>query len=288
LFSVLAFAQKKKDVTGEFQMKVEQSQTIEIAKQKVCDYARVQAMEEVFGKVIFQGNSTLIENIESGQKTQTNCVFNMIADTYVNANWIEDTKPEVLTTQLQNNELWLTCKVHGSAREIAHTDIKIGVETFDCPEKKCKTNEFTNGENLFLNLKSPKDGFIAIFLDDRACAACIYPYQNMVFDEFLKFKFEAQKEYLFFNKAKKFKENWNFIDELVATTDKKQELNRFFILFSENPINIPVLNNPSKCQDGTFIPRTLPSEEFQKWLQKVRTKDKTMHLEMRDITIKNN
>jgi hypothetical protein len=281
----LAFAQNKKNVSGEFQMKVETSQTMEMAKQKVCDFARVQAMEEVFGRVVFQGNSTLIENVENGQKTQTNSVFTMLADTYVNADWLEDTQHPVLTQYLQNNELWLTCKVRGIAQEIAHTDLKISVETRDCPEKRCKTASFNHGERLYLHLKSPKDGFIAIFIDDRLSTACIYPYQKMPFEAFTNFKFEAQKEYQFFNKTMNLKENWNFTDEILTVTDQQQELNRIFILFSEHVIPIPVLNSASKHPDGTFIPRHLPSEEFQHWLQKMRSKDKTLHLEIRDIVI---
>jgi len=279
------FSQRIKAVEGKFQMKMESSQTFDFAKQKACDFARVQAMEDQFGRVVIQSNSTLLENVQSGQKVETKSVFNLMADTFVNAEWIEDSKPQTVSQEIKNNEIWLTCKVEGKAKEIQREKLDLLIETLDCTEKKCKTSEFKNGEEFYLNFKSPKDGFVVIFLDDKSTAYCIYPYQEMPYEEFNKFNFLAQKDYLFFSAAHKFKNNWNFIDQLQIETNSGYEKNRLFVLFSENPINVPLLNEKLKGNSGLSIPRSLSSEDFQKWIQKIRLKDEKMQLEIADITI---
>ncbi|MDX2196672.1 MAG: hypothetical protein NW207_09665 [Cytophagales bacterium] len=280
------FSQKVKNVSGEFQLKMESSYTIELAKQKACDYARVQAMEDEFGRVVFQGNSTMLENKQSGSKVETKSVFSMIADTHVNAEWIEDTEEPKVTKEFVKDELWVKCKVNGKARELTREKIDIKVQTMAIPDTKYKTTDFNNGQDLYLSFKSPKNGYVVIFLDDRKSAYCIYPYQNMPYEEYASFEFQAQTDYIFFSEKNKFKPSWTWVDHLQTSTESDYEQNRIFVLFSVNKINLPVLESAQKQSTGLSIPRSVSSEDFQRWVQKIRSKDDKMQLEIVDITIK--
>lgn len=284
--STFTFAQKLKNVAASFQMKVENGISVEASQQKACDFARVEAMEAEFGRVVIQGNSTYIENIETGKKVESKSVFNMTADTYINAEWLEDTQKPKLEKFLSKEDIWVKCSVEGKAIEIKNAPVDIIAETIDCPKASCKTTDFQNDESLFLLFKSPKDGFVSVFLDDRTSAFCIYPYQNMSYEQFVNQKFMAQKEYTFFDKSNPFITNKSIVDELAMSTEKTQESNRIFVVFSENSLVIPVLDEKVQNKDLTFIPRSIPSEKFQKWLQNIRIKDKTAQLKIVDVTIK--
>lgn len=285
-FINFAIAQKSKNVAGIFQMKVDNGASIEVAQQKACNFARVEAMEAEFGRVVIQGNSTYIENVESGKKVESKSVFNMTADTYVNAEWLEDTQKPKFEKFLSKEDIWVKCSVEGKAIEIKNAPIDIIAETMDCPKASCLTTDFQNDESLFMRFKSPKDGYVSIFLDDRTTAFCIFPYQNMSYDQFVTQKFIAQKDYSFFDKSNAFLTNKSIIDELTMSTEKTQESNRIFVLFSETAIAIPVLDDKKQNVDNSYIPRSIPSEKFQKWLQYIRIKDKTAQLKIIDVTIK--
>ena len=279
-------AQNPKRVSASFQMKLENGISVELAQQKACDFARVEAMEIEFGRVVIQGNSTYIENVESGKKVESKSIFNMTADTYVNAEWLEDTQKPKVEKILNKDDIWVKCTVDGKAIEIKNLVIDIMAETMDCPKSSCKTVDFQNEESMYLLFKSPKDGFVSVFLDDRNTAFCIYPYQNMTYEQFINQKFMAQKDYTFFDKTNSFISNKSLVDELNMTTTSTVEKNRIFILFSENNIVIPVLDNKKQNSDNSFIPRSIPSENFQKWLQNIRIKDKSAQLKIIDISIK--
>ena len=85
LLSVNLFAQKEKKSTGEYQINLTRSELSENQACKQCmELARVQAIEKVFGTVIVQGNATMVKNSNTGELVETEQLFNMIAETYVN------------------------------------------------------------------------------------------------------------------------------------------------------------------------------------------------------------
>ncbi|MEL6133535.1 MAG: hypothetical protein AAFR59_09255, partial [Bacteroidota bacterium] len=78
-------AQRVKKSTGEYQINLSRSDFSEAeACQKCKEIAMIDAIEKQFGRVILQGNSTYIENTNTGEKVETKQIFNVIAETYVN------------------------------------------------------------------------------------------------------------------------------------------------------------------------------------------------------------
>ena len=83
-------------------------------------------------------------------------------------------------------------------------------------------------------------------------------------------------------------------DTYQLYTDNMEDLNRVFIIFSVIPINKPRLKEDlntnilteKEKQQGFTVPRSLKSEEFQKWLNKNRSYLRNkMHVKIIDISI---
>ena len=75
----LTFAQNERGVKarGEYLTKFE-TNNVELFKSKCIELARINAIENTFGKVIFQGNSTYIQNTTSNLKNENYNSFNFI------------------------------------------------------------------------------------------------------------------------------------------------------------------------------------------------------------------
>ena len=116
-----AFGQKKAKVkksSGEYQINLSQSNYSEQEACQACmDQAMIQAIEKAFGSVVIQGNTTTIRNTDTGESVETSQVFNMIAETYVNGEWIK-TLDEECERFTYNEEFWIKCKVKGQVQEL--------------------------------------------------------------------------------------------------------------------------------------------------------------------------
>ena len=77
LLSLNGFAQKTKKSSGEYQLRLKNTGLNEEEACEECiQKARINAIEKAFGTVIIQGNTTYIENVNSGKKTETKSIFN--------------------------------------------------------------------------------------------------------------------------------------------------------------------------------------------------------------------
>ena len=110
------------------------------------------------------------------------------------------------------------------------------------------------------------------------------------------FPVKADNDYIFFSMALEH----NYLEfEWIEDTyqmyaETIQDFNRMFIIYSKDPINKPrlienmnvdVLSDEEKTA-GYSSPKALPSEDFQKWLNNVRTYNKeNMQVAIIDITI---
>ena len=83
------------------------------------------------------------------------------------------------------------------------------------------------------------------------------------------------------------------VDEYQLYAEKAQDLNRFFVIFSREPLNKPRLTinestdiTEKEAQEGYTVPLSLESEDFQRWLNKNRSFHLAdMQVDIIDITI---
>ena len=79
----LSQAQQIVKTSGEAQVEWPDTKSRNQVQQEAKDLATIDALERAFGRVIVQGNSTYLTNLNTGEQTETRSVFNMIANTSV-------------------------------------------------------------------------------------------------------------------------------------------------------------------------------------------------------------
>ncbi|MCB0837417.1 MAG: hypothetical protein KDE26_18610 [Bacteroidetes bacterium] len=283
------FAQKEKakvkKSTGEYQINLSQSDYSEQEACKACqEQAMIQAIEKAFGSVVIQGNTTSIRNTNTGETVETSQVFNMIAETYVNGEWVK-TLEEECERFTYNDEFWIKCKVKGQVQELRKPQIDLQVKALDCEEVTCETFEFRNEESFYLYLKSPIDGYVTIYLADASVSQRLLPFANMPQGQLNAVKVEADKEYILFSKEKDQLGLRGYIDEYEMYTEADYDQNRIFVIYSQEPLVKPALYEAGE-DEKVEMPMQMDLVEFQKWLAKNRRYNEDMEVVRLDITIR--
>ena len=295
-----AEAQRSKEVNaqGEYQMRVELSVNMDQARTKAIQLARIDALRRVFGEVVVQGNSTFLKNSSNGALNSSTSAFNLISESLVNGEWISDIEEPTITTSNKSNgtedEIWIHAKVYGWVRELDPVVQNCDVQPLSCPKISCKTSQFNHGQSFYLAFQSPVNGYLTVYLDnpEEQTTYKILPYSAMKGD--LSIPIIADKPYVFFDAGSKSEYNLPQTEELelfIGKASNPQELNKLFVIFSPNhEIGKPILSNSSSqpIQEGNskfFLPPNLPSEDFQRWLNTLRSKNRQIQIYTEIVTI---
>ncbi len=278
---------------GYSELRIETSMSDDDAKNKALEQARIKAIEDKLGKVIFQGNSVYVENTTTGQKVESSTKFNSISESYVKGTWVSDDKVsyEIL---LQKGERWMTCKLKGYLREVKEIPPQFRAEPLNCDIGiKCRTTSFVDGASLYLYFSSAVSGYLSVFLTDKYSANCVLPYTDQP-DKL--FYIEKEKEYyLFSSKVDK----RPFVQEFELFTESNFETDILYVLFSEKEFIKPLvlgatqkekedLLSPSEMKKNVELPKRTSSQEFMKWLAKARIYNPEITVKSIPITIQKN
>lgn len=301
--SAPVFSQEVVKTTGSAQIELADNMSRLEVKNRVRELATIDALEKAFGRVVIQGNSTYLTNLQTGQKVETNTVFRMIANTSVKGEVIEvlderykDVKGVKIINGKEQQITEIHCEIDIKAREITTPPVNFISFPLACLDEKCRTTAFKDGDSFYLYFMSPVSGYITIYLDDNAIAQCLYPhyYMSAGFDGGVPV--EADKKYFLFSD----KPEYSYFSKMnippvtyEMTTKSIQDLNRLFIIFSPAPLNKPSLKDMSEqflekdeFNQGYRLPKSLLSEDFQKWLNSYRSLSKNdVQVEIIDITI---
>ncbi|MEL6628503.1 MAG: hypothetical protein AAFQ83_24115 [Bacteroidota bacterium] len=284
-FALALSAQRVKKSTGEYQINLTRSDFSEAeACQKCQEIAMIEAIEKQFGRVILQGNSTYIENTNTGEKVETNQIFNVIAETYVNGEWIE-TLEESCDRFIDNGDFWVKCQVKGKVREMVAPKLDLVAKTLDCESKTCITTEFVDGESFYLYFKSPIDGYLTVYIGDAEMTQRLLPYRQMPKGMLNGVKVKADEEYILFSSREDQLELGPYVEEYEFYTESDVDQNRLYVIYSKDPLVKPSLyRNPD--QGAGEMPMQLPIMDFQKWLAQQRRYNTDMQVLRLDVTIK--
>jgi len=300
----ILFSQKPVKTSGEAQVELTETRSRQEVRKEARDMAIVNALEKAFGRVIIQGNSTYISNINTGEKTETNSVFNMIANTSVKGEVVEviSEKYEYVKGYkiVEGKKAEITeirCEISIRARELAEPPIDFTTYPLACTNIKCRTTSFIENDDFFLYFLSPISGYMSVYLDDGEYSQCLLPYKNMPVEYESGMPVKADREFIFFSREPEhnyFKDEDFEEDVYTLYSDSKKDINRLFIIFSKTPLNKPKLDENVKIKqlteqemaEGYTMPKALKSEDFQKWLNKCRSyRKKDMQVDIIDITI---
>jgi hypothetical protein len=297
-------AQQGKIVTieGSAQVEFPDYKSKQQVEKEAEDQAMIDALESAFGRVIIENNSTYLSNIKTGEKVETNTCFNMIANTLVKGeviNELEKKFEEIPGIKLSDGRKIpvkdLKCSIKIKAREINESPPDFESYPLACLYIKCKTTSFKNNDPFYLYFKSPLSGYLTIFIDDGKKSQRLLPYQGVTGKYEEGVPINADEEYYLFSREK----NYSYFgddykaDEYNMVAENIQDQNRIFIVFSTTPITKPGLKegmgteqlSDIEKQGGWKVPKALSSEDFQKWLIKNRVYNRNISVMTIDVTI---
>ncbi|MDE7411609.1 MAG: DUF4384 domain-containing protein [Paramuribaculum sp.] len=243
--------------------------TLKEAKIKCVESAKLEALKKEFG--------TLVTSVDMLSDKVVNDVISSVflsdVSSTVKGEWLGDERDPEISIEYVDGNLVFTAKVWGRAREVirATTDVKWHIQK-DLDGVKIDSDNFMDGERIFVRFQSPADGYVAIYLVTDDQTVCLLPYRK---DNTGRYKIKGGKEYLFFDRT---------VDPSASyyklNTDKPLEYNQLVMIFSPNPF--------TKCIDksGDILHlNALNQTDFAKWLLKNQRADKEMMIERRWLAI---
>lgn len=277
-FTTAAFSQKTQKVTASYTYYAPENVTLEEAKRTALDRAKTSAIADAFGTLVTQSNSTIMTN----QNGQTDSRFLSLGGSEVKGEWIETTKEPEYNIRYEGDMLIVSVTVSGRIREITSAGIDIIAKVLrNGTEEKFESNEFKNGDDMYLYFKSPVDGYLVVYLLDETTQEvyCLLPYK--AFGEGA-YRIEHDKQYILFS-AKHEDNNPSIVDEYTLTCSRDVELNDIYVIFSPD-----VFAKANANDSEELLPRQLSYDAFQKWVAKLRNKDNNAQLKVKQIIIKGN
>ena len=267
-------AQKAEKVCGEYTYYSSLDKSPEDAKRIALERAKIEALTEKFGATVTQTNFTNVKN-ENGDSSID---FHSIGGSEVKGEWLETIGEPEFQIHIEQDQLVVEVKVCGKAREMVRAEVEFSAMLLrNGAEDRFKSEEFCDGDDVYLSFVSPVNGFLAVYLvDSEQKVYCLLPYRHSSGGAT---EVKHGHAYLFFS-AKEV-ENPSEVDEYILTAKKGEEHNQFYIIFS--PKSFTKANDSARDE---ALPRELSFPDFQKWLSKNRNRDKQMQVSIQNITIK--
>lgn len=268
-------AQRVKKVCGEYTYYAEGHESLNEAKMKALEAAKMEAIAKEFGTVISQSTSQE-ESLDDGVE---HSFFAQLNSTEVKGEWIEDIGEPQYKISYTDDMLIVKCSVCGNARETTNKAVEFEATILrNHPELKDAEVHFHSNDDMFLHFQSPASGYIAVYLiDESHNAFCLLPYMNDVDGQQLV---KGGKEYIFFSIDRAETEK-NIVDEYTLTCSNVIERNKVYVIFSKKPFTKAVDHQVSEG-----LPKQLGYAEFSHWLGRQRAHDPEMGVKVMHIEIK--
>lgn len=265
LFAFSLAAQKVASVSGKYTLILgdNENTTIREARLTALEMAKAEAIKEKFGSMVASDQIWS----EMAVNERESSIFMTETQTSVRGEWLGDEREPKVTIETDGENIMFTAQVWGKAREIIRgtTDIKWQVMKGQ-PGSRAETASFKSGERIYVNFTSPIDGYAALYLvSDDGSTSCLLPYPK---DPTGQFKVKHGTTYTFFDKET---DSDRWVKYYKLNTDKLQEYNLLYLIFSPNPF--------TKCADyrtNANTPNQLNQKDFAKWLLNMQRADKDM------------
>ena len=276
LLPILSFAQKDRNVSGEYTYYAPSNVTLEQAKMTAEQHARIAALTKEFNMTVYQSNTSVLSNRGEVELDD----FYSVGVTESRGIWIRDRKPTEFEISYEDGGLVVKAEVWGEAREIVGASTIVDAKVLrNGTEPKFESGHFKDGDDLYLYFRSPENGWLCAFLFDRYSneVYCLLPYRESP-EGAVQVKHD--KEYVFF-KADKNQPDWEIVDEYSMTCESDNEYNEIYVVFSPHKFSKPV----SKETNSGNAPLMLDMKAFSNWLSKCQSKDQDMVVVKKTIEI---
>jgi hypothetical protein len=255
-----ADAQKEKivKVEGEAQVRIENNESRDQAKERVEELAKLDAIQKAFGTYVEQVTDIAVEEGKIN--------YSILAGTKIKADWIRNTNIKFTYPEQPGNTkdkiIWIKCSIEGEARPVS-SKANLEILALRCPQKECAATDFKNNQNLYLYFKAPVKGYLSVFIDEGEKVRRLLPYENA--ENQSSEMIMEDTPYIFFEKRKGTMASSD-IDELELYTNKSFEYNTLYVLFSEEQYVKPILEMSQTDANNYIYPKSLSSASFQEWL----------------------
>lgn len=273
--------QKVVKAKGYCKIPIARNMSIAQAEADVKACAQREAIANAFGTSITQEDIIRSNNIQNGNKATGSSLFQSFGTLEVRGEWIRTiSEPTIKRIIGEKGDDFIECEIEGEVRELKRK--KAAFESYPLSSEndvKSKVSEFANDQFVYLYFRSPRKGYLNVYLDDGANTVQLLPYKSSLLENI---PVEADKMYIFFSRNKH--EGTERVDEYRLSAEKEVEQNVFYILFSPRPFRRPILNNDnlklseSDRNAGFTFPKYTSSIKFLNYLQEQRLYDSDLEL----------
>lgn len=272
---VAALAQEVRTVSAEFTYYDDGNHSRKECERLAIEGARLKALSENFGTTLSQSTVSESSVTDRGESTY----YSSLSNTEVKGEWIEDLdEPKCTASFDSDGNLMIHCRVRGRARAISNAAPEFKALVLrNGSSPRHEDTHFRAGDDMKLYFKAPVDGYLLVYLaDDKRNVQTLLPYTSSGEGNV---KIKHGKEYVFFDRSLGDSLH-GLADEMTLDTDDEVERCRMYVLFSPKPF--------TKADDnhsGELLPRSLPFNDFHRWLAKVRKNDSSLGQVTIDIVI---
>lgn len=271
----LSIGQTVRTVSGTVEYFSPGNISMEQAKAKAVDYAKVKLVADEFGTLVGSVVSTTISNTGGENVSST---FE-VGESEVRGEWLETIGEPSVRMEIRNGkELVYIVSIKGRVRELKNNTTEIETHTLRNGETlDFRCENFKTGDFMSIFFKSPLSGFMTVYLvgEDNLAQRLVPFGQN----EGGSAAVIANTPYVFYSPQDTSQKN------LELFTDKNIENDRLYVIFSTNDFSHPLDNiNDTEFTNGV-LPNYLAYDEFQSWLLKNRKRDSKMTVKTINFTI---
>lgn len=263
--AVFCHAQRTATVSAEYTYYAPDNLTLEQTRQKAVQRAILEAIAAEFGTLVQQMSVTSVTNADG----KSSVGYSSLGSSDVRGEWIRTIGQPEFDMDYRDGQLIINVKIKGEAREIDYMKPQFVTRILrNGTKENYESEEFRDGDYLYMSVVSPVSGYAAIFCKDDS-VRCLLP--DVEAAEGVQ-RIEAGQRRLFFTeRGKRLQIGYNGTDEVNAV----------YFMFSPNPIIRPL----SKRVDDGGLP-VFSDEEFARWLADMRNHDRKLQVEVKYIYIR--
>lgn len=262
---------KTKNVEGRSIFYIPANMTRAQAEEEAIKRAKIDALNRAFGNTVTASSTSI--------STEKDDRFYSHGFDLVKGEWIETVGMPEVKTCLDGEEVFLTVKIKGKAREKQTADIDISAKILrNGTTSNCESEDFRSGDKMYVRFTAPVDGYVGIYQYDPSAdmVYCLLPYKK---DGSGSVKVEHDKEYIFFSKADS--ADPRIVDEYRLLCSEDGEVNTIYIVFSPH-----IFAKSKTATSDRYTPRNLLFSDFEAWRAKSQSQDGMMQVITKNIIIR--
>lgn len=275
--TLIVNAQKVKSVQGTYKLNFSQNKNMTfVDAERECEKrAQLNALEREFGVNISDyQTSELIQNGNDDAQSR----YRQVSEQKIKGVWQRNTQVPQFTYSCENGEFYIECEVHGEGRGRSNANIDLQWKILvGAPDTKNEGSDFNNGQMLFIDVKIPVDGYLAVYLVEEKTGnvSRLLPYFD---DKDGVFDVQQGKRYILFDKDN---DSRLYPQRYEMSTEEKVEIDKIVLIFSQKRFTQCYTEKSKHIGYCT-------QQEFEDWLITSKNSDDTMASFEKEIKIHNN